>query len=367
MPKSLSANSTPIEFLSFISKKSNLEKRIINYLMRHNECTRNNLIKEFNFNAEMIDSCLMSLEKDGIIVCEKHHNIKVFSLDIYKKLDLFPQLFPDGPVIPLVYQFNLLSDTKRITAFKKAIDSAVNNNDIVLDIGAGTGVLSLVAAKKAKHVYAVEVDPGVALYCKYFTKNSKYSDKITVINKNVLNWKMPVKPDLVICEMLDTALIAELQVPVMNYINNNLLKVTTKIIPIYSKTSIQLIYKDFKFLSFNFSLPHFEAYGSRSTKINLSKEIVFHEVYYNAYNSEVVDKRIEIIANKSGYVNALKLSTVSNLFEDINAGRTGWLTPDLVLPIDIIKVNKGEKIVINVYYKLGGGLSNLKYNCKKEG
>lgn len=53
----------------------------------------------------------------------------------------------------------MLKDTVRTTAYQRAIEN--NKEDfkdkIVLDIGAGTGILSIFAARSgAKHVYAIE-------------------------------------------------------------------------------------------------------------------------------------------------------------------------------------------------------------------
>lgn len=50
----------------------------------------------------------------------------------------------------------MLSDSYRIDRYYEAIDKLVRHGDIVIDLGAGTGILSFFAAKKAEKVHAIE-------------------------------------------------------------------------------------------------------------------------------------------------------------------------------------------------------------------
>lgn len=67
-------------------------------------------------------------------------------------------------------------------AYQRAIESNPEDfqGKVVLDIGCGTGILSLFAARAgAKHVYAVD-NAEIALFAKEIVRANGYEDKITV-------------------------------------------------------------------------------------------------------------------------------------------------------------------------------------------
>jgi protein arginine N-methyltransferase 1 len=99
----------------------------------------------------------------------------------------------------------MIKDDHRTNSYKNAI---LNNKDafkdkIVLDIGAGTGILSIFAARAgAKHVYALEF-AHIANYATEIIKANGLSDKITVIKSKVEEAVLPVnKVDIIISEWM---------------------------------------------------------------------------------------------------------------------------------------------------------------------
>ena len=115
----------------------------------------------------------------------------------------------------------MLKDKIRTGTYRDAIlkNPEVFKDKIVLDIGSGTGILSIFAAKAgAKHVYGIEF-ADIADYANEIIKKNKLSDKITIIKSKVEDVKLPVdKVDIIISEwmgyfllyesMLDTVLLA---------------------------------------------------------------------------------------------------------------------------------------------------------------
>lgn len=80
----------------------------------------------------------------------------------------------------------------------------------MLDIGAGTGILSIFAARAgAKHVYAVE-NAEIAGFAKEIIAKNGLSDKITVLKGKMEEVELPVpKVDIIISEWMGYFLLYE--------------------------------------------------------------------------------------------------------------------------------------------------------------
>ena len=106
----------------------------------------------------------------------------------------------------------MLKDKIRTGSYKYACDQNKEdlNGKIVLDIGCGTGILSIFAARAgAKHVYAVD-NAHIADYAKIIIKNNNLEDKITVIKGKIEEITLPVeKVDIIISEWMGYCLLYE--------------------------------------------------------------------------------------------------------------------------------------------------------------
>lgn len=108
----------------------------------------------------------------------------------------------------------MLKDQSRTLAYQRAIEGNPEDfkDKIVLDIGCGTGILSLFAAKAgAKHVYAVD-NAEIALFAKEIVKQNGYEDKITVYKGKIEEIDFPFKEgevDIIISEWMGYFLLYE--------------------------------------------------------------------------------------------------------------------------------------------------------------
>jgi protein arginine N-methyltransferase 1 len=108
----------------------------------------------------------------------------------------------------------MLNDKVRCETYKNAIEASVKGK-IVLDVGAGTGFLSVIAAKAgATHVYAVEYSE-MAEYAKQFINDNGCTDNITLIKRRMedVNILDVPKVDVIISEWMGYFLLFENMLP----------------------------------------------------------------------------------------------------------------------------------------------------------
>ena len=128
----------------------------------------------------------------------------------------------------------MLKDTVRTSTYQRAIES--NKEDfrdkIVLDIGAGTGILSIFAARSgAAHVYAIE-NAEIAYFAEEIIKQNGLSHKITVIKGKMEDIQLPVlNVDIIISEWMGYFLLHEAMLDTILYARDKYLVPGGKMLP----------------------------------------------------------------------------------------------------------------------------------------
>ena len=96
----------------------------------------------------------------------------------------------------------MLRDAQRNEAYRRAIAHVVKPGDVVLDMGAGTGILSIFAAAAgARRVYAVE-RTAIADVARQVIASNNYSGIIEVLQSDLEDVRLPEKVDVLVSEWM---------------------------------------------------------------------------------------------------------------------------------------------------------------------
>ena len=293
------------------------------------------------------------------------------------------------------YHFKLLRDYERLSAFKEAIDDyakdsvckdcdSSGNSKVAFDLGCGSGVLSYLAKDYFDKIIAIELNNSTYRLAK---ENLKDFDNIQVFNEDILSFdfdSLDEKADLIICEMLDTALIDEEEVPVLNHAKKYL-KEDGKIIPqsiinsaeavfmnnhfiqyeddeyspVYLVLGESAIYSEFDFLE------DIDCNFSTEIELKIHKKADLEEINFE---NKLMQEKYEKFNFKENFnikedklkINGIKLTSFTKLDENILCGPTPMLNPSMLIPIEETEIRSGDTIRIRLEYVMGGGVETIK-------
>ena len=126
---------------------------------------------------------------------------------------------------------DMLNDRTRTSSFIKAINEVVRPDDIVLDIGTGTGVLAVAAARAgARHVYAIEAGQ-IGKLARALIESNGLSDRITLIRGWSTQIDLPEPASVLISEVIGHEPLAEDVLDTTADAVRRLLKVDARLVP----------------------------------------------------------------------------------------------------------------------------------------
>jgi type II protein arginine methyltransferase len=135
-----------------------------------------------------------------------------------------------------LWHFRILHDQLRNEAYASALQRDVKPGMTVFEIGTGTGLLAMLAARAgAAHVYTCERSADVAEAARAIVRRNGLADRITVIARDAhavqLGQDMPARADLFVAEILDNSLLGEDVLPLTELARARFLKPEALLLP----------------------------------------------------------------------------------------------------------------------------------------
>jgi len=259
---------------------------------------------------------------------------------------------PD-PIIFTHYDIEwCLYDQERLKQYQAAIHKKCKDK-VVVDIGAGTGVLSLFAAQAgARRVYSVEINPRAARIISHNAARNGFGDIIKVIHGDGMEVDLPEKADVVTCDLLCCGLFFEPEIQIMNNAKR-FLNPDGAFIPEEVESRVDL------------GIAETHTYGLRFDYLNratvlpgdrpLTDTILYNRSRFADDLSSWIDADVTLTAKTTGTANALRLTGRAKLADGIYTGHTTSLfNPETIFLKNPIEVQAGRGYRVRMRY-LGGG------------
>jgi enediyne biosynthesis protein CalE3 len=145
------------------------------------------------------------------------------------------------PQTLLMHQL-MLGDRVRLDAYDEALRRTIQPDDVVVDVGAGTLVLSLIALRHgARHVYAIEADPEVAALARVIAERNRLAGRLTLIQGDARTVELPEKADVLVTEMMGNLGPEEEIAEVVAAVARRNLKPSGRVVPERIRTQLQAV------------------------------------------------------------------------------------------------------------------------------
>ena len=130
----------------------------------------------------------------------------------------------------------MINDDERNAAYERALKRAVTPDSLVLEIGTGSGLVAMMAARAgARQVVTCEAVPILAELAKETVARNGFADRITVLSKRStqveLGSDLPEKADVFVSELINIGMLAPNMLPIIQHARANLVKPDGQIIP----------------------------------------------------------------------------------------------------------------------------------------
>nr|VFK34448.1 MAG: type II protein arginine methyltransferase [Candidatus Kentron sp. MB]VFK76759.1 MAG: type II protein arginine methyltransferase [Candidatus Kentron sp. MB] len=134
------------------------------------------------------------------------------------------------------WHFPMLNNPFRAGLFEQALEKVDVKDKVVLDIGSGTGLLAMMAARQgARSVVSCELNGVLANLAEQIVAKNGYRNTVTIVNAVSTDPKvletLPEPADVIVTEIVDQGLVGENIINTLKHARQELLKPNGTIIP----------------------------------------------------------------------------------------------------------------------------------------
>jgi len=268
-----------------------------------------------------------------------------------------------GQFIPPHYHYNMLRNPARMSGFREAISAVVKPGHRVLELGGGSGVLSCFAARQGATVCCVELNPELVAMARPLLRRNGVADRVELIEGDAFTYLPPEPVDVVICEMIHTALLREKQANVIASFKERYRRAfgdkLPRFIPEGVVSAVQPVQQNFTFYEYEAPGPVFmDPKLDADETVGLADPQAYQAyLYENPYQlRHRFDGVFEIHA--AGSLNAVRFMTKNLLAVLVDEGRSiDWLVHSLMFPTDqVLEVSAGDRVSVRFDYRAGDEL-----------
>ena len=258
----------------------------------------------------------------------------------------------------MLHAASLLSHRSRLDKFKQAIQQVVKEGDYVVDIGTGSGVLAIFAAKAgARSVSAIDINPESLSYAKKAAQMNSVGEVIEFIEGSYSEFKPKERADVVICEMLSSMMLVEQQIPASIHALENILKPGGVILPceitVYTvPVECSIIWDRFQYENLQFPRV-VQSITPEATRDLADLNILVNFHIMKLHRESKVDRTLHFTILESGTIHGLVGVFESKLHGNIYLKmEDGW--KQLFLPLNQpIEVKAGDMFSTRIFYRPG--------------
>ncbi len=253
---------------------------------------------------------------------------------------------------------SLLDHKARIRKFRQAIERTISSEEYVIDLGTGSGILAILAARQGARVTAIDANVESLKYARKAAKQNGVLENIEFVHSHFADFKPKEKADVVLCEMLSSVMLIEQQIPASRYAVKHLLKSNGKIIPQQIKLFVipvqnEILWNRFRIEDLKF--PRFPQTADKKQSIDLADLQELEEFDLTQVSDETagISKYLEFEIVQTGTVHGILGMFESKLYDDITLKmEDGWRELFMPLP-ESVDVKIGSNLGIRVSFKPG--------------